>query len=95
MWWNVLHRCNDRYAPYSNDLDRDIIGFDVRINRVKSRVQLSSPESKTGANAEEGGEDGKDVDEIADPSEDPISEDRIKTGFHRHRKSFSERDETE
>ena len=57
---------------------------------MESGVQLTRSKSKTGADSKEGGQDWKDVNQIPDPSEDPITEDRIEARLHGHGKVFTE-----
>lgn len=75
-------------------MNGDIICVNLWIDGVESGIQLTRSKPKTCADSKEGGQDWKDVNQIPDPSEDPITEDGIEARLHGHWKVFSETHET-
>ena len=85
-----LHGCNDCNNPECDNLNCNIICRYVRKDGMKSRIELTSSKSKTGANSKQSCKDGKDVNQVSDPTKDSVSKDRVEAGFHGHWKILSE-----
>ena len=89
------HGGNDGDDPDSADLNSDIIRRNVWVDGMKTGIELASAKTKTRADAEQGGQDWEDVNEITYPAVDPVTQDGIEARFHRHRKVFPVRHETQ
>ncbi len=96
MWKNLkdLHGSNNCYAPNCNHLNGDVICINLWIDGVESGIQLTSSKSQTCADSKKSGKDWKDVNQIPDPSKDPITQDRIETRLHGHGQVFPETHES-
>ena len=71
-----------RDAPDGDHLDADVVAGDVAVEDVEALVDLDGAESEAGADAEQRGNDGDTVDQVARPAEDLVADERIKAGLH-------------
>ena len=74
---------NEGNGPDDDDLVGAVL-FDVAVHSVEARVDGNHAETKTGAHTKHGDYDGKRVDHLAHPAEDPVSEKRMKTRAYCH-----------
>ena len=84
------HGCDDSDDPDGADLDGDVVRRDIRVDGMEPGIELPSSEAEARADTKQGGQDGEDVNQITNPAKDPVAEDRIKAGLHRHPEVFSE-----
>ena len=70
------------------DLDPILIG-DVAVHDGEAPVDLDHPQTQTGADPEEGGDDWQDVDGIPHPAEHLGAEQGVEARAHLHRQTVS------
>lgn len=88
------HRCNDCNAPDGDYLNGDIICLNVRIDCMKSRVELPRAKAKACADSKEGCYHRQDVNKVTDPSKDPVADEWVETRLHCHWQILTEADKT-
>ncbi len=71
-------------APDDDDLHGDVVGGDGVADDGEPGVELLGAQAQAGADAEQSGHDGDDVDEVAHPAKDAVADQRVEAGLHGH-----------